>query len=352
MRWVIAIKRLLKLPFIMMLICLLLGSLFLQKTEEEIHLKPFGFYAVDQNETAQEFYYLLEEKGFLRYSDEMTLMEDIKLGELDSGAIMSEQIGEKIENNQLTKAAHILYTPQSFMKETYTAQMMTQMFVLSNPARMAQSAEEVGAKNATQIMIEEELQNLYENGKVFSFSLQTVQGSSPDFQKNYDLLPEMFVALLLTLMTILQVQKYKKETRQIAAYAGMKRARKMILLPSCVIFYFVTVGLSIAALDISYLAFVLVYLLLLIWFVLLVSNFSENITWLLLPILFFGGIVLYPVYFDISQYLTWLQYLRFIIPTTWLLLLKDNWLNLLIICVGLSLLTMLTVLIKKGKTHD
>lgn len=352
MRWFIAIKRLLKLPFIMILTCLLLGSLFLQKTEKEIHMKPFGFYAVDQDEIAQEFYSNLEEKGFLKYSDKMTLMEDIKSGELDSGAIISEDIGEKIVNNQLTEAAQILYTPQSFMKETYTAQIMTQMFVLSNPARMAQSAEEVGAKNTTQIMIEEELQTLYENGKVFSFSLQTVQGAAPDFQKNYDLLPEMFVALLLTLMTILQVQKNKKETRQIAAYTGIKSARKMVLFPSCVIFYFITAGISIAALGISYLVYVLIYLILLIWIGLLVSNLSENVTWFLLPVQFFGGIVLYPVYFDISQYLTWLQYLRFLIPTTWLFLLKENWLNLMIIGAGLLLLTILMALMKKGKTYD
>lgn len=318
--WYLSLKRMLRPGTVLMLLLVLLTVWLGGMAGRQAELRPCGVVCEDPTELALEMQESLRQKGFPVYATREELTHDVSRGTLDCGAVLLPGLGDALAEGK--PAGHVLFltAPDSFLTEVYEAHLSAALYSASAPALTVQSAADAGVTLTTE-EVRAELDALRDAGYSFTFDILTTEGVPPVLPDTGLAVSRAAAALLLFAAIVTGTIRAVEDADALWKRIGRKAALGRILLPSLfwqALLYTLAAGVTLRG-DLAALTG---YALLLTALGLIVARLPVK-PGALLPICLLGALAMFPIYYDLTEYLPQTAVLHWVLPPCWLLKLLD-----------------------------
>ena len=288
---------------------------------------PAGFYLAEKTPSAERVREHLLKNGFVSLDDPEMLLEQVRQGTLDCGAIFPEDLTERITQGKLKQSVKIYASPSSFSPDLYKSHVAAILFREYVPYICAAAFEETPV---TREEVLAEYEAMFAQGYVFSFDVVTA-GHVPEGQifKNKSMALGATAILLLAVLFALVAETVDRTLTQLLPRLGLRKSITKILLPEMVVnlvfaAIFAGGGLALAGLT-EYWLPTAIYCVS-VWgcgLALYGILWSAKRIYVLLPVLVIAAAALCPIYTDLSILLPWLERVRLVLPAYWLWRIPD-----------------------------
>ncbi len=289
---------------------------------------PAGFYLAEETASADRIRAHLLQNGFVALDDPETLLEQVRLGELDCGVVFPEDLSDRIAQGQIKESVEFYRSPTSFSPDLYRNHIAAILFREYVPYICASAFQETPV---TQEEVLAEYETMFARGYAFSFDVVTpgeVQGEQAG--KNKGMAMGAAAILLMAALMALAGETADRAVTQLLPRLGLQKTVTRILLPETagdllLAAVFTGGGLALAGLPELWLP-TAVYCVA-VWgcgLVLYGVLWSAKKIYVLLPVLVIAGAALCPIYTDPSIVLPWLDRVRMLLPAYWLWCIPDT----------------------------
>ena len=288
---------------------------------------PAGFYLAETTPSAERIREYLLKNGFVSLDDPEMLLEQVRQGALDCGAIFPEDLTERITQGTLKQSVEFYKAPSSFSPDLYKSHIAAILFREYVPYICASAFAET---SVTREEVLAEYEAMFAQGYVFSFDVVTA-GHVPEGQifKNKSMALGATAILLLAALFALAAETADRAVTQLLPRLGLWKSITRVLLPETAVnlafaAIFAGGGLALTGLT-EYWLPTAVYCVA-VWgcgLALYGILWSAKRLYVLLPVLVIAAAALCPIYTDLSLLLPWLDRVRLVIPAYWLWCVPD-----------------------------
>ena len=288
---------------------------------------PAGFYLAEETESADRIREYLLKNGFVSIDDPESLLEQVRRGALDCGAVFPEDISIRISQGQLQESVQFYKAPSSFSPELYKSHIAAILFREYVPYICAEAFVDT---EVTQEEVLAEYEDMFARGHVFSFDV-VADGDAPEGQTgNHNMAIGATAILTFAALFALAAETAHRGLAQLLPRLGLWKSIARVLLPETAAnllpaAVFAGGGLALAGLP-EYWLPAAVYCVAvwgcglgfygILW--------SAKRSYVLLPVLVIAAAALCPIYTDLSILLPWLNRVRLVLPAYWLWCIPDN----------------------------
>ena len=288
---------------------------------------PAGFCLTEETESAERIREYLLKNGFVAVDDPAMLLEQVRRGDLDCGAIFPEDLTRRITQGDLKQSVEFYTSPSSFSPDLYKSHVAAILFREYVPYICASAFEET---SVTRDEVLAEYETMFAQGYVFSFDVVTA-GHVPEGQafRNQSMALGATAILLLAVLFALAAETADRAVIQLLPRLGLWKSITRVLLPETAVnlafaAIFAGGGLALVGLT-EYWLPTAVYCMA-VWgcgVVLYGVLWSAKRIYVLLPVLVIAAAALCPIYTDLSLLLPWLNRVRMVLPPYWLWRIPD-----------------------------
>ena len=289
---------------------------------------PAGFYLVDESPTAERVREHLLKNGFVSIDDPETLLEQVRHGVLDCGAVFPGDFSARLSQGQLKGSVDFYRSPTSFSPDLYKSHIAAILFREYVPYICASAFAQTPV---TQEEVLAEYEAMFDYGYVFSFDV-VASGGDREGQtvKNKAMAIGASAILVFAVLFALAAETADRAVLQMLPRLGLWKSVTRVLLPETAVqlalaTIFAGGGLTLAGLPECWLP-VAVYCVA-VWgcgIVLYSILWSAKRIYVLLPVLVIASAALCPIYTDLSILLPWLNRVRLVLPAYWLWCIPEN----------------------------
>ena len=283
---------------------------------------PAGFYLPEETPSAERIREYLQDNGFVSRDDPESLLEQVRLGELDSGVVFPKDFSQRLSQGQLEESIKFFSSPSSFSPELYKSHVAAIVFREYVPYICASAFAET---ELTQEAVLEKYEAMFAGGYAFSFDVVTANGEPGDETgKNRNMALGATAILTCAALFLLAAETADGSVKQLLPRLGLKRSITRVLLPETAVNLLLSAafsggGLALAGLPEMWLPTALYCAAMWGWGLLLYGIlWSAKQIYVLLPVLVIASAALCPIYTDLRILLPWLKSVRMVLPTYWL----------------------------------
>ncbi len=320
--------------FPVMLVVLSIAAYFAPAIGAEEGLKPAALCNYDSSEISSRITEYLTGNGYELCSDEKTMLDGIKSGVYDCGAVIPNGFGALVADGNADGAIHFVVTPVSYAPDIYKNHVAAAVYKECAPYITADALKDT---EITFDDVYEKYNSMTEDGVLFSFEEQLADGDSGhehEREKTYTLATVSFLIVALMLYSVSEV--FANDILMLAPRIGSKKTVLLAVLPDVSVRVLAIVSayavsafarLWICGDDISItlLPAVCVYAILSCAFAIFAVTVFADKTKISAFVfyLFVLSIVLCPICFDAALVFPVTAKLRVFVPTYWLWMLDE-----------------------------
>lgn len=342
---ILAFKRAMRTVYvpILLVLCAVI-AFFAPLISSKEELPRAGVYCADNSEMADRVLDYLTDNLFVICESEEVIREKIARGEYNCGVVIYDGFEDKIKNGDTDEIVLFMSSPSAFVPMIYKNHIMAAIYKEYAPYVTASLIEDEHFSDEAVI---ERYVDMTEEGGNFTFVVQRedkalVEDDNRSFAYTVGLSALIIFALIMYGVRSAVASDLETMRKRI----GAGRATVYSVIPSLavravsVVAAF-SVGILLSAVSngdtelIGVIGAVAIYTLLITAFGVLVASVCRNpkvieiITFFILV----GGLVLCPIYYDISIVVPWMETFRNILPVYWLWLCNDNSVLMLVMAV-------------------
>ncbi|MBQ8250145.1 MAG: ABC transporter permease [Clostridia bacterium] len=337
--YILAVKRTLRSVYFPTLLIIFAFALIASVSLGESESMPIaGVCDFDESVSSKNIVKHLSENGFELCTDEKELREKVSSGEYNCGVIIPKGFNELLMSDNIDKSVTFITSPSSFLLSIYSNHVMTAIFSEYAPIISANSITDT---TITADEVIAEYRDMMADGAPFTFAVEYVEADgesspqAPDRSRTYSLAVASLLILVMLMYGVCDL--VTKDIEACSHRIGMKNTLIHSVIPNMSVRI---IGIMLATITAAFVSFLI--------------NKNTTLTELFLPIflyslaiatlalfaaaifrsaariqiftffLFILGLVLCPIYIDISLLLSTVKYIRLFTAPYWLWIFADN----------------------------
>ena len=147
-------------------------------------LPTAGVFFEANSEISDDIFEYLNDNGFIAFTDEQQMLAELEAGKLDCAVLFPADFEERIKSGEIKNSIRFVQTPSSFAAEIYKNHVVAAVFDAVTPYIVAGTLAESAITVAETVS---EYEKMTQEGYLFSFELQDIDGSLPQNSKAHNL---------------------------------------------------------------------------------------------------------------------------------------------------------------------
>lgn len=332
----LALKRAMRTVFVpIILVLCAVAAFFAPLMSEEEGLPPAGVYSADKSEAAERVVSYLSENKFVECEDEETLRKRIARGEYNCGVIIYEGFEEKIRDCETEGLVLYMTTPSSFIPMIYQNHIMTAIYKEYAPYFTASLIDD---SHFADHEVVERYFEMTERGGTYTFEIKhddntVVSDNERAFAYTMGISAMLIFALIMYGVRSAVTVDLATMKNRIGVWSTLKYS----VIPSlavravCVVLAF-SAGIILSSVYsgntelIRVIGAVATYTVLITAFGTALSAICNNAKVIEIVTFFIlvAGLMLCPIYYDLSAAVPWIATFRNILPVYWMWICDAN----------------------------
>ncbi len=338
--YLLALKRTLRSLYFPILLVIFTFALIASVSLGENEGMPIaGVCDFDESITSKNIVSYLTENSYELCPDEKTLRERVSTGEYNCGVVIPEGLEDLLKSDKLDKAVTFIASPSTFLRAIYSNHVTAAIFSEYAPIM---SAASISDASITKDEVVAEYRDMMADGAPFTFDIEYVEAVATASSQNTDVRTRSYSLAIASLLIFVMLMHgvcdlISKDIKSLCGRIGMKNTLLHNVIPNMSVRI---IGIMLASTAAALVSFLM--------------NKNTTLTELLLPIfiysiaiatlalfaaaifadsakihiftffIFILGLVLCPIYIDVSLMLPFAKYMRLLTAQYWLWIFSDT----------------------------